>query len=156
MKLQETLHKIDLLLTEIDQLNKLSQDVLKKINYKFRLDWNYYSNRMEGGTLTRQETRSVMVGNITVQGKPIIDVMEMQGHDAIVCEILSMGKGETRISEKRIKQVHRSIIKETDDTKKNKQIGVWKLKPNEIINYKIIIWFFHFNVISFLSSYFFD
>jgi Fic family protein len=91
---------------------------------------------MEGGTLTRQETRSVMVGNITVQGKPIIDVMEMQGHDAIVCEILSMGKGETRISEKRIKQVHRSIIKETDDTKKNKQIGVWKLKPNEIINYK--------------------
>jgi len=38
---------------------------LQKINYKFRLDWNYYSNRMEGNTLTLDETKSVMIGNIT-------------------------------------------------------------------------------------------
>jgi len=136
MELNQTLNRIDTVLAKQDQMGKLPQDVLKKINYKFRLDWNYYSNRMEGGTLTRQETRSVMVGNINVQGKPITDVMEMHGHDEVVRQILNIGKGKTRISEKRLKVVHKAIIKETDDTEKNKQIGKWKEKPNEIINYK--------------------
>lgn len=135
MALTKTLIQIDEHLAEIGQMGKLPQAILKRINYKFRLDWNYYSNRMEGGTLTKQETRSVMVGNITMQGKPLIDVMEMQGHDEVVRDIFKMGKGEIRISEKRLKQVHKAIIKETQEST-NKPIGQWKVKPNEIINYK--------------------
>lgn len=136
MKLQEILERITELQTEISELGKLPKEVLQKINYKFRLDWNYYSNRMEGGTLTREETRSVMVGNIRVDGKPIKDVMEMNGHDEVVRELLKMGKGEVRISERRIKEIHKTIIKETEDPDKNKQIGKWKTAPNEIINYR--------------------
>lgn len=136
MELKQILERLTELKSEIGDLGKLPKEVLQKINYKFRLDWNYYSNRMEGGTLTREETRSVMVGNITVDGKPIKDVMEMNGHDEVVREILRMGKGEVRISEKRIKEIHKAIIKETDDPIKNKQIGTWKLSLNEIINYK--------------------
>jgi len=136
MKLKQILARLTELKSEIGEMGKLPKEVLQKINYKFRLDWNYYSNRMEGGTLTREETRSVMVGNITVSGKPIKDVMEMNGHDEVVRELLRMGKGEVRISEKRIKEIHKAIIKETDDSDKNKQIGVWKMAPNEIINYK--------------------
>jgi Fic family protein len=136
MTYKDKISQIDQLMQSIGELGKLDKTILKKINYKFRLDWNYYSNRMEGGTLTKQETRSVMVGNITVQGKPILDVMEMQGHDEVVRDILSISKGEIRISEKRIKQVHKAIIKETEDEDNNRQIGKWKEKPNEIINYK--------------------
>lgn len=136
MQLKQILERLTELKAEIGELGKLPKEVLQKINYKFRLDWNYYSNRMEGGTLTREETRSVMVGNITVDGKPIKDVMEMNGHDAVVREILKMGKGEVRISEKRIKEIHKAILKETEDASKNKQIGKWKTAPNEIINYK--------------------
>ncbi|MCG2420087.1 Fic family protein [Aequorivita sp. F47161] len=136
MELKQILERLTELKSEIGDLGKLPKEVLQKINYKFRLDWNYYSNRMEGGTLTREETRSVMVGNITVDGKPIKDVMEMNGHDEVVREILRMGKGEVRISEKRIKEIHKAILKETDDAGKNKQIGKWKTAPNEIINYK--------------------
>ena len=136
MELKQILERLTELKAEIGELGKLPKEVLQKINYKFRLDWNYYSNRMEGGTLTREETRSVMVGNITVAGKPIKDVMEMNGHDAVVREILRMGKGEVRISEKRIKEIHKAILKETDDPIKNRQIGTWKTEPNEIINYK--------------------
>lgn len=120
---------------EIQNHGKLDSDTLKKINYKFRLDWNYYSNRMEGGTLTRDETRSVMVGNIDVHGKPIKDIIEMRGHDATVLDILSMGKGELRISEKRIKAIHVAIMQE-DNPDKKAEIGQWKSAPNEIINYR--------------------
>lgn len=136
MKLIQILERLREVKSEIDELGKLPKEVLQKINYKFRLDWNYYSNRMEGGTLTREETRSVMVGNITVDGKPMTDVIEMNGHDLVVREILKMGSGEVRISEKRIKDIHKAILQETEDVDRNRQIGNWKLTPNEIINYK--------------------
>jgi Fic family protein len=125
----------DLLQQKISAYGELSADVKKKINYKFRLDWNYYSNSMEGNTLTMDETRSVMVGNLTVGGKPIKDVLEMKGHDEVVMEILKIGKGELRLSEHRIKEIHRAIMHEEDESKRPK-IGTWKTEPNYIYNYK--------------------
>ena len=135
MSYSEKREQIDLLQQKINSYGELSPDVKKKINYKFRLDWNYYSNSMEGNTLTKEETRSVMVGNITVDGKPISDVMEMRGHDNIISEIIKIGKGEIRLSEKRIKDIHKGIMHEEDETEKDK-IGKWKTKSNYIINYK--------------------
>lgn len=134
-KLKNIIDQIRVNQAEIDAHGTFDEEVLKKINYKFRLDWNYYSNRMEGGTLTRAETRSVMVGNLSVHGKPIHDVMEMNGHDQAVLDILKIGKGKHRISEKRIKELHKAIMYE-EDTDKKKSIGQWKKNPNELINYK--------------------
>ncbi len=131
----EKRNQIDLLLQKINSHGELSVDVKKKINYKFRLDWNYYSNSMEGNTLTMDETRSVMVGNLTVGGKPIKDVLEIKGHDQVISEIINIGKGEVRLSEKRIKEIHKGIMHEEDESKKGK-IGVWKTDPNYLFNYK--------------------
>jgi Fic family protein len=127
--------QVDLLQQKINAHGELSAEVKKKINYKFRLDWNYYSNSMEGNTLTMDETRSVMVGNLTVGGKPIKDVLEMKGHDEVIAEILRIGKGELRISEARIREIHKGIMHEEDEAKK-KKIGGWKTEPNYIFNYK--------------------
>jgi Fic family protein len=128
-------NEIDTLQQKINSYGELSADVKKKINYKFRLDWNYYSNSMEGNTLTMDETRSVMVGNLTVGGKPIKDVLEMKGHDEVIAEIMKIGKGEMRLSEARIREIHKGIMHEEDEAKKNK-IGRWKTAPNHVINYK--------------------
>ena len=81
MDLAHYLEKIDHFQNQIALHGKLSDNILKRINYKFRLDWNYYSNSMEGNTLTEEETRSVMINNITLQGKPLKDILEMKGHD---------------------------------------------------------------------------
>ena len=135
MDIAEKLLEVQRLKAEIDMHGKLPDEILRKINYKFRLDWNYYSNSMEGSTLTKKETRSIMVGNITIGGKPLKDVLEMTGHDEVVNSILRMGKGELTISERRIKDIHKAIMNEEDEEKK-KEIGEWKLHPNEIINYK--------------------
>lgn len=127
--------KVKQLKQKIDSFGTISEDIKKKINYKFRLDWNYYSNSMEGNTLTREETRSVMVGNIDVNGRPIKDLFEMKGHDDVILEILKIGKGEVRISEKRIKDIHKAIMYEEDSALKS-SIGNWKSIPNHVINYK--------------------
>ncbi len=127
--------QLDFLKQKIESYGKLSDEIKKKINYKFRLDWNYYSNSMEGNTLTPDETRSVMIGNITVGGKPIKDILEIKGHDDVISEILKIGKLDGRLSEKRICEIHEGIMYEEDEAKK-RNIGKWKTKPNYIINYK--------------------
>lgn len=135
MGLVEKIQTVNSLKAQIDNHGALSKEVKKKIDYKFRLEWNYTSNSMEGNTLTMDETRSVMVGNITVDGKPIKDVLEMKGHDAIISDILKIGKGELNISESRIKDIHKGIIHE-DNPEEKKKIGAWKTTNNYIINYK--------------------
>ncbi|MBZ4044226.1 Fic family protein [Flavobacterium hibisci] len=126
---------IDAIKSQVATFGELSVEQKRKINYKFRLEWNYNSNSMEGNTLTIEETRSVMVGNLTVNDKPLKDIFEMQGHDKVITEILKIGKGELRLSEKRIKEIHSGIMHEENPKSKNK-IGQWKEKANEIINSK--------------------
>ena len=75
---------------------------------------------MEGNTLTIEETRSVMVGNLDVHQKPIKDVLEMKGHDEVISDILKIGKGELRLSERRIKEIHSGIMHEVDPERKKK------------------------------------
>lgn len=135
MSLQDKLAHIDELQAKIDGYGKLPDDVLKKVNYKFRLEWNYTSNSMEGNSLTKSETRSVMIGNITVNGKPIKDVLEVKGHDEVITSIMKMGRGELNISEKRIKEIHTGIMHEENPEKKQ-YIGQWKKDQNYLYNYK--------------------
>ena len=134
-KINDLLEKIKENKAIIDSFGKISNDLLKKINYKFRLDWNYHSNAMEGNSLTKEETRSVMINNITVEGKPLKDIIEMRGHDNIVTEILSIGKGKKRISESRIKEIHKAIMYD-DNPEQAAKIGKWKDHHNFLYNYR--------------------
>lgn len=133
MSYQDKLQQIDELQQQIAAHGKLPEEVLKKINYKFRLEWNYNSNSMEGNTLTRIETKAVMTHNITVKDKPLNDILEMEGHDKVVNTLMKIGKGELNISEKRIKEIH-SIIKFEDEAEKKKMIGNWKTFNNYVDN----------------------
>lgn len=126
---------IETLRQRIEEHGKLSPEILRRIENRFRLECNYYSNRQEGGTLTREETRTVMIGNISVDNKPLKDILEMKGHDAAMTQILRIGRGEINISEKRIKDIHREIIHE-ENPEKQKLVGEWKEDYNEIINSK--------------------
>ena len=135
MSFEEKLGIIDEMNKQIAAHGPLDADMQKRINYKFRLEWNYNSNIMEGNSLTKQETRSVMVGNITVGGKPLKDVLEMKGHDEVVKDIIKMGSGELNISEARIKEIHKGIMYE-EAPEDQKKIGVWKTQNNYLYNYK--------------------
>lgn len=101
----EKRQSVEALRQSIQAKGELPREVLQKIEYKIRLECNYHSNKIEGGTLTKAETRSVMVGNITVEGKSLKDIREMKGHDEAMKEIVRVGVGEKRLSEKRIKEV---------------------------------------------------
>ena len=71
MIVQNILIEIEALKRELDSCYPIPIDRLQKINYKLRLEWNYHSNKMEGGTLTFEETRSVMMAQLEIRGKPL-------------------------------------------------------------------------------------
>tara|TARA_R110001599_G_scaffold280408_1_gene481606 strand:+ start:2293 stop:3678 length:1386 start_codon:yes stop_codon:yes gene_type:complete len=135
MSYKEKLKELDAIKATIDNQGKLSEELLKKINYRFRLDWNYYSNNMEGNTLTMRETRTIMVDIITINDKPIKDVMEMRGHDNAITEIMKIGRGELNISESRIRELHKAIMHE-ENKQEALKIGVWKKVDNYVLNYQ--------------------
>ncbi len=129
----DKLHQIDTLQANILERGPIPAELLNKINYKLRLEWNYTSNSMEGNSLTKRETRTVMVGVIDVNDKPIKDVIEIRNHDKVISTIMKIGKGELNISESRIKEIHKGIMYE-EDPEKQKYIGKWKNTGNYILN----------------------
>lgn len=135
MTLPELLRRIDELQARIVAAGPLSAEVKRRLEHKFRLEWNYHSNVMEGSSLTREETRSIMLRVMNVANKPEKDVMEMRGHDEVITKLLQMAKGELNLSEARIKEIHKAIIHEEEPEKKV-QLGQWKSIPNNVLNYR--------------------
>ena len=130
MALQNILIEIEELKRELDGCYPIPIDRLQKINYKLRLEWNYHSNKMEGGTLTFEETRSVMMAQLEIRGKPLRDVMEMHGHDETIKKIQKIGQNDMRLTENRIKEIHKAIIFDEENTP-----GRFKKRNNYIYNY---------------------
>lgn len=133
MDVREVYQRIQQLQDEIAAVGPLDPDVRRRIDYKFRLDWNYHSNNIEGGTLTVAETKSIMLGHVTVEDKPLKDILEMRGHDQTVKTVMAIGKGDVQLSEKRIKEIHAAIIHEEEPSLKS-SLGKWKTLANEIKN----------------------
>ncbi|CAA6817242.1 MAG: Unknown protein, partial [uncultured Aureispira sp.] len=80
----EILNKIDALKKEIDALRPISKDLEAKIMQKFRLDWNYHSNAIEGNRLTFGETKTFLLHGITADGKPLKDHLDIKGHNKVL------------------------------------------------------------------------
>jgi Fic family protein len=131
----DKLQQIDNLQDNILERGPIPIELLNKINYKLRLEWNFTSNSMEGNSLTKRETRTVMVGIIDVNDKPIKDVIEIKNHDKVISTIMKIGKGELNVSEARIKEIHKGIMYE-EDPEKLKYIGQWKNTDNYMINFQ--------------------
>ncbi|WP_367388498.1 hypothetical protein [Lewinella sp. LCG006] len=97
---------------QLDLLRPLSKEEELRIMQKFRLDWNYHSNHLEGNTLSYGETRALILFNITAQGKPLKDHLEITGHNEAVLWILEVVKDDRPLTETFIRELHKLILKE--------------------------------------------
>ena len=66
---------------ELDSLRPIDKEKEAIIMQKFRLDWNYHSNHLEGNTLTYGETKALILFGIIAQGKSLNDTLEITGHN---------------------------------------------------------------------------
>ncbi len=127
---------------ELDSLRPLSKEDELRIMQKFRLDWNYHSNHLEGNSLTYGETKALILFGITAQGKPLKDHFEVTGHNEAISWVLSLVEQDRPLTENFVRELHKLILKEpyqvpaiTSDgqpTKKWVKVGEYKTTPNHV------------------------
>jgi Fic family protein len=136
------LKDLDKLKNEIESFKPFPKEVEGRIMQKFRLEWNYHSNAIEGNSLTYGETVSFLMYGFTAKGKPLKDHLEIRGHNKAIDFLLNLIKDPRPISESDIRALHKMILVEpyesdaiTPDgqpTKKIIEIGKYKTQPNHV------------------------
>lgn len=126
----------------IDRYRPISKADELRIMQKFRLDWNYHSNNLEGNSLTYGETKALILFGLTAQGKPLKDHFEVKGHNEAIEWVIEVVKQERPLTESFIRQIHKLLLKEpyevdaiTPDgqpTKRTIKVGTYKSVPNHV------------------------
>lgn len=143
MSLKNLLTEIDRLKAEIAALRPIDPAQERRIMQKFRLDWTYHSNAIEGNTLTYGETRAFLLHGVTALGKPFRDYLEVKGHHEAINYSLEFVRQQNPLTEADIRELHKMILVEpyevdavTADgrpTKRPVTPGQYKSAPNHVI-----------------------
>lgn len=128
--------QIKALKQELDSLRPLNKEQEGMIMQKFRLDWNYHSNHLEGNTLTYGETKALILFGLTAQGKPLKDHFEITGHDEAVKWIEEIVKQERPLTESFIRELHVLLLKESYEKKAISPEGIITVRKIEVGKYK--------------------
>lgn len=109
------------ILTQIDELKArlvlsrpLPEAALSKIEEALAIEYTYESNRIEGNTLTLQETALVVEEGLTIGGKSLREHLEAINHNEAIAFIKDIAQGKEPITERTILQIHALILRGID------------------------------------------
>lgn len=140
---------MDIRFDEIDNLRSIYLEkqidafTLKKLWEKFRLEWNYNSNHIEGNTLTYDETKLLLIFDQTTGNHFLREYEEMKGHDVGI-ELIKMHASEVNkpLTESFIRDLNKlllvkpfykpAIAHDGIDTQKLITPGEYKTTPNSV------------------------
>ncbi|HLG30515.1 MAG TPA: Fic family protein [Candidatus Brocadiales bacterium] len=106
----ERFQEINMLKERLDSYRPIPEEKQKASMDKFRVEWTYHSNALEGSTMTLSETSFFIQEGLTSKGKPLSDYIKVIGHIRALKSIdAAIEKGDT-FSERLIKDVHTSLF----------------------------------------------
>jgi Uncharacterized conserved protein len=108
--LQNILCEVDKLKSKLSNARPLPTEALRKIQDAFDMEYTYESNRIEGNTLTLQETALVVNEGVTISGKSMREHLEAVNHAEAVEYIKDIALGDVEISERTIKEIHALVL----------------------------------------------
>ena len=109
-KLSAILQECDTLKARLSEMRPLPADALKKIEDALAIEYTYESNRIEGNTLTLQETELVVNEGVTISGKSMREHLEAINHAEAIDYIKDFAKSGIEISERTIKEIHALVL----------------------------------------------
>lgn len=114
LKLNEIIKKIN----QLQEFQPISHEAESAFWKKFRLEYNYHSNRIEGNTLSYGETVNLLERGIASE-KSFRDNLEIKAHDLALEEIKERAENikaenfsENPLSHKFIREINKTILKE--------------------------------------------
>ena len=108
---EKIIKQIDKLKKQLDALRPLPKEQLENLDEYFRIQYTYDSNRIEGNTLTLQETALIVDKGITIGGKSVHEHLEAINHSEAVELIIDLVQNKTDLTEYILKQLHGLILR---------------------------------------------
>lgn len=108
--LENILQDCDKLKSCLSEVRPLPADALKKIEEALAIEYTYESNRIEGNTLTLQETELVVNEGVTIAGKSMREHLEAINHAEAIDYIKDFAKQNIEISQRTIKEIHSLVL----------------------------------------------
>lgn len=137
------LDRVDALVAALKLLQPMSAENKQRLDKKFRLEFNYNSNHMEGNTLTYVETELLLIFDDTKGGHSLRELEEMKSHDVAYHLVEEWAKDMERpLTEQYIKNLNEIILvrpywsdAQTPDAQKTRRlikVGDYKEHPNSV------------------------
>lgn len=138
------LDRVDLLKSNLNELMPINSTYQKRIDEKFRLEFNYNSNHLEGNTLTYGETKLLLIFGDTQGNHQKREFDEMEAHDVAYKIVKEWANDSERpLTENQIKELNQLILvkpfwkdavtNEGQHTRRQIKIGNYKEYPNSVI-----------------------
>lgn len=108
--LNQILTEIDILKAELSTIRPLPKEAIKKIQDAIEIEYTYDSNRIEGNTLTLQETALIVNEGVTISGKSMREHLEAINHSEAIDFIKGIAAQSEPISERTIKDIHAIVL----------------------------------------------
>ncbi|MBI5472206.1 MAG: Fic family protein [Ignavibacteriae bacterium] len=112
--MHELLPAIDALRNELNQYRPLPAAQLEKLERALFVEYTYESNRIEGSTLTLQETALVIEKGITVSGKSLREHLEAINHYEAIGFVKSIAENNEPFNERTLKDIHALVLRGID------------------------------------------
>lgn len=125
---KEKLRYADTLKEKWQSKKPLNKTQLSKMKEYFRIKYTFDSNRIEGNTLTWQETQLVVNEGVTIGGKSMREHLEAINHSEAVDFVADMLVGKEDIQARNVLEIHRLVLKSID----NENAGRYRSVPVRI------------------------
>lgn len=117
--MKDTYIYLDELKEHLNRLRNLQSD---KVAKAFDIEYTYESNKIEGNTLTLQETALVIEKGLTIGGKSLNEHLEAVNHQNAIEYIKDLAKQNELITERDLLQIHYLILQGIN----NQQAGTYR------------------------------
>src|SRR5215831_11743496 len=109
--MNSAIERIEHLRKELQSLLPMKAEDQQRLDKKFRLEFNYNSNHIEGNTLTYGETALLLLYDDTKGNHTFREYEEMKSHDVAFEMIKEWGKDRERpLTETQIKNLNEIIL----------------------------------------------
>jgi len=130
--------EIEGLKARLDVHRPIEPKAVQAVQEKFRLEWTYHSNALEGNPLTLSETSFFIREGLTSKGRPLSAYLEVKNHAAALDFLEQMVRDQTRLTEHLIKQYHAMLFEKIDYVEAREgsirvEAGRYKTEKNHVV-----------------------
>src|SRR5689334_18026401 len=104
------LDNLSLLKRQLDELPQLSTEIQDRLDKKFRLEFHYNTNHLEGNTLTYNETELLLIFDETRGDHIMREYEEMKASDVAYEVVKDLANESEPLTESFIKNLNRILL----------------------------------------------